>query len=479
MNQEPQNKKEYTMTILVSAFLLVTILFFITTVFFNPKQKMTYPRYIPENNRIGNDFHLDYLFGERYFVDHKSAYIGDDPENWYTQNAYPPLFTLFLYPLFRYDITYITGYYFVAAGILVSFVWMVWILPAAYHKKGIFQMPAIIGFVLVTGIVSYGMQFALERGQLDMICMAISLTAVVLFWSHPKLRWLSYVLFIIGFSFKIYPFIFLLCFVENWRDWKKNVIRLGGISLATFASLFVMGMDGFNGFLKALTYQTSSSAYPRDHGFNYGVDYLVEVLSLPLSTTGVIIVKLCLEMLGFAMLFIIFKSYLRSSEEGGIYPPLILGCTLAAMVLFPASKDYKLAIICGAFCMYVLYLQQKLPGLAKRQEREVYLFFGIISFCYCAVLYSEAYRPLEMKNSFPLLYVMFIFVTLIEVVIPSPSVKVRPEVLQDAAGTGREQTPNKYGEDLGKLDKTLDRNLKLPIIGKHFGNTADPAKADP
>ena len=286
--------------IITVSFLLVAIGFFLTTVFFNPNGKMVYPRYIPENKKIGNDFLLDYEFGYRYFVEKKSAYISDDPVNWYTQNAYPPLFTFYLYPLYKFKISYLTGYYFLAGLIILSFIWMVVVLPYLYYKKK--TLPPIECFVLITGITSYGMQFALERGQFDMISIAICLTSVILFWNYPKLRWLAYILFVLAFQFKIYPFIFILCFIENWRDWKTNLMRLGGMTAAVFLSLFVMGIKGFLEFLKALTYQTSSSAYPRDHGFNYGVDYLVKAVGWEVTPSISFAIKIVLLLIGFLLL---------------------------------------------------------------------------------------------------------------------------------------------------------------------------------
>jgi hypothetical protein len=407
--------QDYTTTILVLAYIIIAIGFFIGTVFFNSDKKMLYPRYIPENKNIGNDFLLDYNFGARYFIEHKSAYIGDNPDNWYTQNAYPPLFTLFLYPLFRFGLKYLTGYYIVAGLILFSFIWMVLVLPLLYYKKK--ALPPITIFVMATGLTSYGLQFALERGQFDLISIAITLTSVMIFWYFPKWRWLAYGLFIIGFQFKVYPFIFILCMIEDWHDWKKNLLRLGGIAAATFISLFAMGVKGFLEFLKALTYQTSSVAYPRDHGFNFGVDYLVEVNKWNLSQSAVNVLKMGLVAVGFVLLLTILVLYLKKMRKGGLYPPLLLACMLSAMVLFPASKDYKLGLLCGVFCFYVIYLQEQLSTTSQKRSIAVQILFGLVSLCYSAVLFSEAYRPDVIKNSFPILYGMFVAVAAIELIL--------------------------------------------------------------
>jgi hypothetical protein len=325
------------------------------------------------------------------------------------------MFTYFLYPFYLFNASYLSGYHLIAPLIILSFLWMVLILPYFYHKK--LELPPAAIFAACTGILSYGIQFALERGQFDMICIALCLTSITLFWVFPKLRLLAYVLFILAFQFKIYPIVFILCFFENWRDLKKNAIRIGGICLAIFLSLFVMGIKGFTEFLRALTWQTASGAYSRDHGINYGIDYLTTILGINLSLHSQIAVKLVVELIGFILLLSVFIIYLKKERKGGLFPPLLLGCMLAAMALFPASKDYKLAMIVGVFCMYVIYLEREITYLPRTNKIQIYGLFSVMAFCYASIQFSEAYRPAVLKNSFPFLYLMLILLVAIETII--------------------------------------------------------------
>ena len=206
----PENSKPgYLVLILLGVFLVTTVWFYLGSVFFNDKGKMIYPRYIPENKWTGNDFLLDYKFASNYFVNHKSAYIRDDPENWYLQNAYPPLFTFYLYPLFLFDVSWIGGYRLVYALILFFFLLMSLILPYLYHRSR--SVPSVIILLTAAVMTSYGLQFALERGQFDIIAMGICLTSVYFFWYFPKLRWLSYILFFLAFQFENLPHMFSYC----------------------------------------------------------------------------------------------------------------------------------------------------------------------------------------------------------------------------------------------------------------------------
>ena len=94
-----------------------------------------------------------------------------------------------------------------------------------------------------------------------------------------------------------------------------------------------------------------------------------------------------------------------------------MACMLSAMVLFPASKDYKLGLLSGVFCFYVIYLQEQLQHVTRNKEILVNIIFSLIAVCYCIVLFSEAYRPVILKNSFPVLYLLMIGVTGIEFVL--------------------------------------------------------------
>ena len=404
--------KQFSLMV-ASAYLFVTIFLFIFPVFFNRNGKMEYPRYIPENKTIGHDFEIDYKFAQRYLVEHKSAYISDDPEHWYAGNPYPPIFTLYLAPLFWFHIPQITGYYILAGLILLSYLIGTIVLPLIYQSDHSLSAGAL--FVAITGITSYGMQFALERGQFDLLAMAFSTTAVYLFWFKPKARWLSYVLLLIAFEFKIYPILFSILFIDDLKRPKKSLIRVGGLCLIAFASLFAMGIQGFNEFLRSLTSQ-GGLLYARDHGFLNGVSFFLEAINLPHTYRVTWIVSFFLGVIGLFSLFLIMKDYINQRKIITFFPPLFLWCTLAVMIFFPASKDYKLAILCFAMAPYLIYLENRITQIGRSNIYiSVLIFFLVVA--YSSTLYSWVYRPVVIQNSFIMLYSIVLILPAIEILL--------------------------------------------------------------
>lgn len=411
---DKQQGHSYINTILVMAFFLTSLFIFINFVFLNKEDKMLFPQYVAPAKRIGNDFRIMLNFTHTYFVDHKSAYINPDPEYWFIGNGYPPLFTYFLYPFILLNVSPRHAYIFIVGLILLSFLWISLILPMIFLKQKV--PPTVLLFTVITGMLSYGMQFALERGQLDIITMAMSLTAIYVFWFIPKLRLLSYLLLFIAFQFKMYPIIFFICLVDGLHNWKFTLKRGLGIALAIAASLFVMGTVGFQEFLRALTAQVAAGVYPKDHGFNTGVEYIVGVISPNLSMATVTGIKIWIIGVGLIALGLVFWVYLRNYPVGGFFPPLIFACTLGAMVLFPASKDYKLCLLVGVFGIYLLYIENKLRQFDQKKHLVIYGIVFILALCYCTTLYSFIYRPLILQNSFPILYLMLVLLPVVELI---------------------------------------------------------------
>ena len=249
--------RKITLTeILVFAFILVTCIFFYKTVFFT-KEKMVFPGYVPAYKVSGGDFHNWYKFGYRFFVEHKSAYYGDG-ENWFIHNNFPPLFTIAIFPIYLLGLTFRQGYLVHFILTLLLFLISTILFPLVFYKKK--EIPPLVLFVAITGIVSYGLQFELERGNFNLVAGVLGIASVLIFHRFPRLRWVSYILFVLGAEFKIFPFIYIIFFIDNWRNIKENILRIGGLILANFLSLFVLGIHGFKGFIENVLTQTEPGA---------------------------------------------------------------------------------------------------------------------------------------------------------------------------------------------------------------------------
>lgn len=408
-----QSNKFYSFITVI--FCISCFFFFIQFVFLNEKGRMLFPEYIPATKTIGGDLSTILKFTSRYFIDNQSAYIGDNPNKWFIGNGYPPLFTFFMGPFVYFNFSHRVAYFITVALILFSFLWISMLLPMIFLKDSRFS--PLLMFIVTTGFISYGMQFALERGQFDLIAMAFCMTSIYLFWFKPKMRWLAYIMLIISFEFKMYPIIFLATMVDGLKKWKATLIRIAGITLAILASLFVMGFSGMKEFIRALTAQVASGAYPKDHGFNTGIDFLVKVVFPDLSTNFVSGIKLGVIFLGLTAFLVVFWIYLKRYPEGGFSPPLIFACMLVAMVLFPASKDYKLALLSGVFGIYLIYMEKKLLIMQKHQKVSLYVLTGFLIFGYTTTLFSYMYRPVLLQNSFPVLFLMLLGITLTELIL--------------------------------------------------------------
>jgi hypothetical protein len=412
MKAKLTEKKQLFYIILAIAFIACSIGFFYNAAFFNDKGRVIYPRYLPENKWLGNDFFIDYSFSSRYFVEHKSAYISDDLNEWYAGNPYPPIFTFTMGPLFWLNISKETGYNILVWIIFGAFLFMTMVLPIFYTRKISISGGQL--FVIATGIASYGMQFALERGQLDIIAMFFGLTAVYIFWFFPKYRLLAYFFLFMGFQYKIYPIYLLPCFIDDLQHPKKSIIRVGGIALACFVSLFVMGTAGFTEFIRSLTSQ-KVLAYVRDHGIINGTTYMLKVLNLPYEPIKVIVAAsapfLILSILSFVGLVL---PTIRKKTKIGFSPALVLWCTIASMILFPSSKDYKLVVMFGAVVLFAIHLERLLENGSIRRMGVLLAGLTLFSLGYCGTVYSYGYRPLILQNSFIFLFLIMVSIPLIE-----------------------------------------------------------------
>jgi hypothetical protein len=397
---------------IVIAFAVIAIVFFMNTIYWGEYKKFEYPRYLPGNKWFGGDFLTDYQFAARYFQEGKSAYITEDPAHWYTGNPYPPGFTFTLAPLFWFNITKETGYKIVFWVILGAYFILTLFLPMIYLKR--FRITSANLFIIVTGLLSYGMQFALERGQFDLLAMLFGIGSVYVFWFFPKYRWLAYLMLIIAFQYKIYPMYLAICFIDDLKHPAKSIIRLLGLVAMCYASLFLMGIQGYQEFMRSLTTQTTLDGYNKDHSILSGSSYILHILNRPINLPSIVLFALPIVILiGFTFI-LLGINYLRKYPQIGFYPPLILWCTLAGMVLFPASKDYKLVILFAAMAIYVTYIDniQETRSINKPLVFISGLFLQMLG--YCATLFSYAYKPYILQDNLPFLVLIMVSLPLSE-----------------------------------------------------------------
>jgi hypothetical protein len=168
----------------------------------------------------------------------------DLAREWFSENQspyrlqfYPPFTYVFFAPLLLVD-HYPTLYKFFTLFMVISYCFLTLVLPLKMTVKK--NIPLIVLF-FVTGLTSYGLQFELERGQYNVFTFLLCLWAIYIFHFHPKYRIFAYLLFSLSVQLKLYPAIFIVMLIDNWKDWKSILRRFAGLAVFNILLLFIMG----------------------------------------------------------------------------------------------------------------------------------------------------------------------------------------------------------------------------------------------
>ena len=134
------------------------------------------------------------------------------------------------------------------------------LLPLKIIGKKYFSLALLL---FITGLFSYGLQFEVERGQYNVFTFLLCMAAIYIFHYHPKYRLIAYFLFSLSIQLKLYPAIFIVMFVDDWRNWKNVILRFVGIGLFNLMLFFVMGYQTFWDFIGSVTAQIVKSQLDR------------------------------------------------------------------------------------------------------------------------------------------------------------------------------------------------------------------------
>ncbi len=324
---------------------------------------------------------------------------------------YPPLTLIFFAPFTL--IGYETGYKILIGIILICYLSTTLIFPQwINHRK---DTPAFPMFVMITGLLSYGLQFELERGQWNLIAFSFTLAAIYIFHQQPKYRWLAYLLFSVSVQLKLYPAIFVFTLVEDFSDWKNNLKRLIGLGLFNILILFMFGIGPILNTTEAL----NSFSQNKSSRFNLSIasftPYFFSKQILPQKHILLwLIANLWLPELLFSALFsfcfllILFQAYKRNIT--GFNPYVFLACFIGACIIPSISFDYKLSMLpaCIAISIPEILLSKK----SKNQPLDILLTF-IFSLAYSSTLYLYTYKPKIVGNNFPALMCILIICTIL------------------------------------------------------------------
>jgi len=388
-------------------FLACYLLFFIFPIFLNDTLRMKYFfNYLPDRFPIGNDLRAVLGLANDWFSEGKSPF---------EIQFYPPFTYVFLAPLLlvsNYPALFVSFTLFSVASYFI----LTFILPI--KMIGIKNLSIILLFFL-TGLASYGFQFELERGQYNIFTFLLCLLAIYIFHYHKKHRIIAYLLFSISIQLKIYPAIFIVMFVDDWRDWKTVIRRFAGIGVFNFLLLFIMGGKMFLEFVNAVVTQIATP------GWGWNGNHSIKAFAGLLANDGLGVVPpntlatfqgnpgplstllLLLFLIAFVSAIVIF--HLR--HQPGIDMYLLITCMVGALII-PVSNDYTLSILTAPMAL----LLGNLPDVKNVRYKltSILLILGI-AISYSSLLIPFKYKPYFLTNAFPPLFLILIFATILNV----------------------------------------------------------------
>ena len=276
---------------------------------------------------------------------------------------------------------------------------------------------SVILLFFLTGLVSYGFQFELERGQYNVFTFLLCLLAIYIFHNHRKQRFIAYLLFSISIQLKIYPAIFIVMFVDDWRDWKIILRRFAGIGIFNFVLLFIMGGKMFLEFINAVVTQIATP------GWGWNGNHSIKAFAGLLANDGLGMIPpnilatfqgnpgpvstllLLLFLAAFVSAIVIF--HLR--KEPGIDMYLLLTCMIGALII-PVSNDYTLSILTAPMALFLA----NLPDIKNSRYKFASILLMLsIAISYSSLLIPFKYKPYFLNNAFLPLFLILIFTTIL------------------------------------------------------------------
>jgi len=395
-----------TIVWIVLGFSIVYVFLFVFPIFFNPERRIHYfYRYIPDIAPIGNDL----IFNTGRIRDWLVSGVGlySSPGHYY-----PPLYAVVFAPLLLFSYP---GNFFLMTAISLLFSFVSWlVIPFMINGKRAFTITV---FFFLTAIFSYGMQFELERGQFNMVAFTLCLLAIYFIHFQNSYRHLAYVLFSVAVQIKIYPAIFIFMLVKDWRDWKNNLLRLLGLGLFNLGLLFILGLSTFTDFIRELVLHMGLDlTFPGNHSITSFVYNLSQSRFglLPIDPGNWLTVSSKLIQIILAGSFVVcllatlVKMLIRN--QLGFNPDLFLVCTVGAMILPSVSVDYKLPLLAAPLILSMSQRTLQSQGILRGL---VIVLIIVLSVAYSITLFPYIYRPAALANSFPLLFIILVSVTLL------------------------------------------------------------------
>ena len=383
-NQHHQRDILIKTIIFLSAFVTSYIIFYIFPSLINVDGKMKQLQLLPFIDPIGVDFKANLDFIE--------SWVSGTDQQFSKFNIYPPLTSLFFLPFIFLDFK--ISYILLTSFSFLSLFYITILFPFRMLKDLNTFFLSIPIFLI--SLFTYPFLFEIERGQFNLITMALCFYGLEL---NKNGKFLGYIFFLISIQMKLFPAIFVFLFAK--KDIKKY-LYLGGISVL---SLFLLGIGKFKHFLKAVTDISKSEIFISE--VNLSVGSFFKIFSNVLIERGkselipyMNIIQIMIMIFMICVLAWLIYRYLNKEQD---YYKLLFGCSILTLLIPQVSHDYKLSYLTGPFiCFLFSYLNKRY---------ELFLIW-IASFCYCSFLWHfwehKQAIPIFKINTPSLLIMLFI-----------------------------------------------------------------------
>lgn len=357
------------------AVIIICVSFFIGWVctfgvqaFFNPQNVMLQPQVVPSLPTIGYDLN-ETLKSSKELLAGKTPYV-------LKIYSYSPFASVLFIPLTL--ISFKLAYLIVFLATLILFV----ISMFATHKLFVKQKESLVLFLflLITGVISYGMSFELERGQFNMLAFACALLGLYFFANTKKV--IGLIFLTLGMQLKIYPAIFIVQFFIHSYKIKRDWLLAGGVVIINFLLLFVGGIAVFKDFIKALLYQMGNAYYWIG---NHSIASYCDIVNTAASFCSIKSYPLLLG--SFFLLFGITTFLVWKFSKVKANPYLFTLSGLGMLIIPSASHDYTLVVL-----PVVLYPLLKEFYDKLEMNRNTYGFFMATTLTVYATILFNTYH---------------------------------------------------------------------------------------
>ena len=365
MTSVKQSKEKLWFTYVVFVSYVVSYIFvYLRYTYFAGATAMRFPVDLLAMSPLANDLY----YSAKYAIQtvHAGTIKGVD-------FVYSPLFVI-IYSIFSYiDPTIMR--WISTLSILFAFLYLTMVLPKKW-KCDILNSPAAI-LIIISGFLSYGLRFEIERGQWNVQTILLCYVALAIkdndnLW----IRFLSYILFTISVHLKVWPLLFIISYVNLNEPIRKNIVVLIQICLINFLTLFVLGPRFLiEYFIKLL----HSAGTPSVWIANISL-YSFGELAFKFYAIDINISKIFIYL--YTVIFFVSIFYALYKRIPGDNVLIICLCN-CGVILFPTvSFDYKVILLTICTTLFVssyrFSVNEKMIFLSKCNSKRVKLNFDLL-----------------------------------------------------------------------------------------------------